>query len=95
MLFHKYNSFLDDMAVKRLQRIEKDSMDWHKKMKRFVNGKKDETTKIPISFCNGFATCKITLSIAIYKIGLEKSFDYNIVKRGIIMSIEIRWVGEG
>lgn len=66
-----------------------------KNMKRVVNGKQDETTKIPISFCNGFATCKITSSIAIYKIGLEKSFDYNIVKRGIIMSIEIRWVGEG
>lgn len=46
-----------------------------KNMKRVVNGKQDETTKIPISFCNGFATCKITLSIAIYKIGLEKSFD--------------------
>lgn len=46
-------------------------------------------------FVNGFATCKITLSIAIYKIGLEKSFDYNIVKRGIIMSIGIRWVGKG
>lgn len=34
MLFHKHNSFLDDMAVKRLQRIEKDSMDWHKKYEK-------------------------------------------------------------
>lgn len=64
-------------------------------MKRVVNGKKDEIMKILIFFCNGFVICKIILLIVIYKIGLEKLFDYNIVKWGIIMSIEIRWVGEG
>lgn len=70
-------------------------MDWYKKMKRFVNGKKDEIMKILIFFCNGFVIFKIILLIVIYKIGLDKLFDYNIVKWGIIMSIEIRWVGKG
>lgn len=70
-------------------------MDWYKKMKRFVNGKKDEIMKILIFFCNGFVIFKIILLIVIYKIGLEKLFDYNIVKWGIIMSIGIRWMGEG